>query len=65
VSAADAGAPGTFDTGSRSPLEPEALALTMPLGEAMFTQRSIRKMRPDPTAETTHWNEWGGSAPWA
>jgi nitroreductase len=36
------------DTVSRAPLEPEALALMMPLGEAMFTQRSIRKMRPDP-----------------
>jgi nitroreductase len=29
-------------------LEPDALELSMPIGEAMFTQRSIRKMRPDP-----------------
>jgi nitroreductase len=29
-------------------LEPDALVLPMPLGEAMFTQRSIRRMRPDP-----------------
>jgi nitroreductase len=28
--------------------EPDARPLTMPLGEAMFTQRAIRRMRPDP-----------------
>jgi nitroreductase len=35
-------------TAPRVPLEADGQALTMPLGEAMFTQRSIRKMRPDP-----------------
>jgi nitroreductase len=38
----------TEETASRKPLEAEALELAMPLGEAIFTQRSIRKMRPDP-----------------
>lgn len=32
----------------QAPLEPEAQSLSMPVGEAMFTQRSIRRMRPDP-----------------
>lgn len=27
---------------------PDAAVLTMPIGEAMFTQRSIRRLRPDP-----------------
>ncbi|MBO0714483.1 MAG: nitroreductase family protein, partial [Acidimicrobiales bacterium] len=26
----------------------DATSLTMPVGEAIFTQRSIRRMRPDP-----------------
>jgi nitroreductase len=103
----------------------DARELPMPVGEALFTQRSIRRMRPDPipvehlrlvvaaaaqaptslhpddygefraifgvpegigfhlaiplgyprgrfgptsrlpTAETTHWNQWGGAVPWA
>lgn len=29
-------------------LEPDALELSMPIGDAMFTQRSIRKMRAEP-----------------
>jgi nitroreductase len=28
--------------------DPDAAVLTMPIGEAMFTQRSIRRVRPDP-----------------
>jgi nitroreductase len=34
--------------GEAPALEPEALALPMTVGEALFTQRSIRRMRPDP-----------------
>jgi nitroreductase len=30
--------------------EADARALSMPLGEAIFTQRSIRRMRPDPVS---------------
>jgi len=30
------------------PLNPEAKRLSMPVGEAMFTQRAIRRMKPDP-----------------
>lgn len=30
------------------PDEPDAAVLTMPIGEVLFTQRSIRRFRPDP-----------------
>ena len=33
---------------SHNEVSPDADALSMPVGAAMFTQRSIRRMRPDP-----------------
>jgi nitroreductase len=33
-----------------APAEADARELSMPLGEAIFTQRSIRRMRPDPVS---------------